>query len=327
MRLPDTEHHRHAAAQRAAQHAAALADLAAPADEHDRPGLYRFPSPGRWWSANRTPLREGFVTESLDGRPACASATTPGCATPPSPPGPTRRAASTTSSRSSIGIWRASGPGDAPTLGNMSIVSTLRMYLRRTPKLREPTDLYTHQVTLLDGGELDLAELHGRPTLFVNTASKCGFTPQYEGLQKLHERYADRGLELLGTPSADFADQEYGSGEEIGEFCQRNYGVQFPLTSAPRSGRTPARCGPTSDASPTRVRRCGTSPSTLSAPTGGSSPAGRRRSSPRIRRSSRRSRRPCRAERVRVAARAGQCVPVTPAISRVAVVSKRATSR
>jgi Rieske 2Fe-2S family protein len=66
---PDTEHHRHAAAQRAAQHAAALAELAAPADEHDRPGLYRFPSPGRWWSANRTPLREGFVTESLDGRP------------------------------------------------------------------------------------------------------------------------------------------------------------------------------------------------------------------------------------------------------------------
>ncbi|HEY6526995.1 MAG TPA: aromatic ring-hydroxylating dioxygenase subunit alpha [Solirubrobacteraceae bacterium] len=66
---PDTEHHRHAAAQRAAQHAAALADLAGPADEHDRPGLYRFPSPGRWWSANRTPLREGFVTESLDGRP------------------------------------------------------------------------------------------------------------------------------------------------------------------------------------------------------------------------------------------------------------------
>ena len=66
---PDTEHHRHAAAQRAAQHAAALAALAAPADEHDRPGLYRFPSPGRWWSANRTPLREGFVTESLDGRP------------------------------------------------------------------------------------------------------------------------------------------------------------------------------------------------------------------------------------------------------------------
>ena len=66
---PDTDHHRRAAAQRSAEHAAALAELAAPADEHDRPGLYRFPAPGRWWSANRTPLREGFVTESLDGQP------------------------------------------------------------------------------------------------------------------------------------------------------------------------------------------------------------------------------------------------------------------
>jgi glycine betaine catabolism A len=66
---PDTERHRSAAAQRAAQHAAALAELAAPADEHDRPGLYGFPESGRWWSANRTPLREGFVSESLDGRP------------------------------------------------------------------------------------------------------------------------------------------------------------------------------------------------------------------------------------------------------------------
>ncbi len=112
----------------------------------------------------------------------------------------------------------------------MSIASTLRMFVRRTPTLREPTDLYTHTVSLLDGGELDLASLHGRPTLIVNTASKCGFTPQYEGLQHLHERFADRGLQLLGSPSADFADQEYDSADEIGVFCERNYGVGFPLT-------------------------------------------------------------------------------------------------
>ncbi|MGZ4274827.1 MAG: glutathione peroxidase, partial [Solirubrobacteraceae bacterium] len=112
----------------------------------------------------------------------------------------------------------------------MSLVTTLRMYLRRTTRLSEPTDLYTHRVTLLDGGELDLATLHGRPTLIVNTASKCGFTSQYEGLQKLHERYSGRGLQLLGSPSADFADQEYDSGHEIGAFCERNYGVRFPLT-------------------------------------------------------------------------------------------------
>ncbi len=112
----------------------------------------------------------------------------------------------------------------------MSLVSTLRMYVRRTPKLPEATDLYSHKVTLLDGGDFDLAGLHGRPTLIINTASKCGFTSQYEGLQKLHERYSGRGLQLLGSPSADFADQEYDDNDEIGSFCQRNYGVQFPLT-------------------------------------------------------------------------------------------------
>jgi glutathione peroxidase len=113
------------------------------------------------------------------------------------------------------------------------------MYLRRTPKVSEPTDIYDHQVKLLDGAELDLATLRGKPTLIVNTASKCGYTPQYEGLQALYERYADRGLQVLGSPSADFADQEFHDGEEIGEFCQRNYGVTFPLTE-----RTSVRADP-----------------------------------------------------------------------------------
>jgi glutathione peroxidase len=112
----------------------------------------------------------------------------------------------------------------------MSVLSTLRMYVRHTPKLREPTDIYAHKVNLLDGGELDLADLRGKPTLIVNTASKCGYTPQYEGLQALHERYGERGLQVLGSPSADFADQEYDDAAEIGAFCQKNYGVSFPLT-------------------------------------------------------------------------------------------------
>ena len=112
----------------------------------------------------------------------------------------------------------------------MSKLSTARMYLKRTPKLDDPTDLYDHQVTLLEGEELNMDSLRGRPTLIVNTASKCGFTPQYEGLQKLYERYSERGLQVLGTPSADFADQEFDDASEIGEFCQRNYGVSFPLT-------------------------------------------------------------------------------------------------
>jgi glutathione peroxidase len=104
------------------------------------------------------------------------------------------------------------------------------MYLRRTSTLEQPTDLYAHRVTLLDGGELDLATFRGHPTLIVNTASKCGFTPQFEGLQALHARFGERGLHVLGSPSADFADQEYDEAGEIGEFCQRNYGVTFPMT-------------------------------------------------------------------------------------------------
>ncbi|MGH2891006.1 MAG: glutathione peroxidase [Solirubrobacteraceae bacterium] len=121
----------------------------------------------------------------------------------------------------------------------MSLLSTLRMYARRTPHLSEATDLYEHRVTLLDGGELDLASLRGNPTLIVNTASKCGFTPQYEGLQGLYDRYSDRGLQVLGSPSADFAGQELDTAQEIGEFCRRNYGVSFPLTE-----RTSVRADP-----------------------------------------------------------------------------------
>jgi glutathione peroxidase-family protein len=112
----------------------------------------------------------------------------------------------------------------------VSKLDTIKMYLHRSPKLSEATDLYQHKVTLLDGGELDLSTLRGHPTLIVNTASKCGFTPQYEGLQSIYERYHGRGLEIIGTPSGDFADQEFEDAQEIGAFCQKNYGVEFPLT-------------------------------------------------------------------------------------------------
>jgi glutathione peroxidase len=112
----------------------------------------------------------------------------------------------------------------------MGLLSTARMYLRRPNRVAEPSDLYAHRVTLLDGGELDLATFRGRPALIVNTASKCGYTPQYEGLQALHTKYGERGLQLLGSPSADFADQEFDDAGEIGEFCQKNYGVTFALT-------------------------------------------------------------------------------------------------
>jgi glutathione peroxidase len=113
------------------------------------------------------------------------------------------------------------------------------MYTHRTPKLAEPTDIYAHKVNLLDGGELDLDSLHGHPTLIVNTASKCGFTPHYAGLQALYDRYHERGLQVLGSPSADFADQEFDNASEIASFCEKNYGVKFPLTE-----RTSVRADP-----------------------------------------------------------------------------------
>jgi glutathione peroxidase len=112
----------------------------------------------------------------------------------------------------------------------MSILSTVKMYFKRPARQTQASDLYDHRVKLLDGTQLDLNSLRGHPTLIVNTASKCGFTPQYEGLQKLYDTYRDRGLQILGSPSKDFADQEFDLSEETGAFCRKNYGVTFPLT-------------------------------------------------------------------------------------------------
>lgn len=111
-------------------------------------------------------------------------------------------------------------------------LSTLRMYLRRARRKAEPSDLYTHEVQLLDGGTLDLASLRGRPTLIVNTASKCGYTPQFAGLQELYDRYAGEGLQILGCPSPDFLGQEHDDPDAIGATCRRNYGVTFPMAQS-----------------------------------------------------------------------------------------------
>lgn len=88
---------------------------------------------------------------------------------------------------------------------------------------------YTLRLPGLDGRIVDLVRFDGHVTLVVNVASECGFTPQYAGLQKLHERYAPRGFSVLGFPSNEFGGQEPGSAEEIRAFCDRQYGVTFPL--------------------------------------------------------------------------------------------------
>lgn len=83
----------------------------------------------------------------------------------------------------------------------------------------------------LDGQELPLAPYKGKVVLVVNVASRCGLTPQYAGLEKLHQQFQDRGFSVLGVPCNQFAAQEPGSEEEIREFCSLNYGVTFPLGS------------------------------------------------------------------------------------------------
>ena len=81
----------------------------------------------------------------------------------------------------------------------------------------------------LEGGEFDFKQLEGKVVLVVNTASKCGFTPQFEGLEKIYQDFKDDGLVVLGFPCNQFGSQDPGSASEIGEFCQRNYGVSFPM--------------------------------------------------------------------------------------------------
>lgn len=83
----------------------------------------------------------------------------------------------------------------------------------------------------IDGGALPLAQFYGRAVLVVNTASQCGFTGQYEGLQALWTRLRPRGLSIVGVPSNDFAGQEPGSNAQIQAFCKLNYGVDFPLAA------------------------------------------------------------------------------------------------
>ncbi len=89
--------------------------------------------------------------------------------------------------------------------------------------------LFEIPVKTIDGRETNLSGYKGKTLLFVNVASKCGLTPQYEGLEKLYEKYRDQGFEILGFPSNDFKGQEPGTEEEIMEFCSANYNVQFPM--------------------------------------------------------------------------------------------------
>ena len=92
-----------------------------------------------------------------------------------------------------------------------------------------PTTIYDFDAQQMNGQTVPLAQYQGKVLLIVNTASACGFTPQFAGLEDLHKQYADQGLVVLGFPCNQFGSQDPGSNDEIASFCQLNYGVSFPM--------------------------------------------------------------------------------------------------
>jgi len=98
-----------------------------------------------------------------------------------------------------------------------------------TEEEREQSNIYKFSVTDIDGNEVNLSDYKGKVLLIINVASECGFTPQYEGLQKLYENYKNKGFEILAFPCNDFLGQEPGTNEEIKNFCSVNYSTTFKL--------------------------------------------------------------------------------------------------
>ena len=101
---------------------------------------------------------------------------------------------------------------------------------KQNKPIMNPAELiYQFKVTDINGNMFDFEQLRGKKIMIVNTASKCGYTPQYAELQKLYEKYKEHGFEIVGFPSNNFLWQEPGTDQEIASFCQKNYGVGFPM--------------------------------------------------------------------------------------------------
>ena len=110
-------------------------------------------------------------------------------------------------------------------------ISILSIFSLKAQENKTTDSFYQFKVKSLVGKEISMKNYEGKVVLIVNTASKCGFTPQYEGLENLYKKYKDKGLVILGFPCNQFANQEPGNEAEIGKFCTLNYGVTFPLFS------------------------------------------------------------------------------------------------
>ena len=112
-----------------------------------------------------------------------------------------------------------------------------------TMSYAQTPSFYDLKTDTLQGQPADLAAYRGQVTLVVNTASECGYTPQYEGLEQLHRELSGKGFSVLGFPSNDFGGQEPGTAQQIAEFCRRNYGVSFPmfakLSTRPGAAQSP----------------------------------------------------------------------------------------
>jgi len=102
---------------------------------------------------------------------------------------------------------------------------------RNTKAMSEKQSIYQFKVEDISGNTFDFSSLKGKKIMIVNTASKCGYTPQYAELQELYEKYKDKDFEIIGFPANNFMWQEPGTDEEIASFCQMNYGVTFPMMS------------------------------------------------------------------------------------------------
>lgn len=116
----------------------------------------------------------------------------------------------------------------------VSVIVLMLMCITPSSEANTCSDLLNTVVKDIDGEEVNLCKYQGKVVLVVNTASKCGFTGQYAGLQALYAKYKDQGLEILAFPSNDFARQEPGNEDQIKKFCQQNYHVTFPMFSKVR---------------------------------------------------------------------------------------------
>ena len=107
----------------------------------------------------------------------------------------------------------------------------LMLFVACASLLAESKSIYDFTIKSIDGQQVNLGSYSGKVVLLVNVASKCGFTPQYAGLEKLYEKYKDRGLVIVGIPANNFAQQEPGTNDEIKKFCSNKYNVTFPMMS------------------------------------------------------------------------------------------------